>query len=36
MLKKHTQHQVAQSKGTNDWYASYDVEICLVDGVYST
>lgn len=35
LWKKHTKHQVAQNKGINEWYASYDVEICLVERVYS-
>jgi heme-degrading monooxygenase HmoA len=35
MWEKHTKHQVAQNKGINEWYASYDVEICLVERVYS-
>ena len=35
LWKEHTKHQVAQAKGINEWYASYDVEICLVERVYS-
>ncbi|MDB4066513.1 hypothetical protein N9525_01080 [Flavobacteriaceae bacterium] len=35
LWKEHTKHQVTQAKGINEWYASYDVEICLVERVYS-
>ena len=35
LWKEHTKHQVAQANGINEWYASYDVEICLVERVYS-
>jgi len=35
LWKEHTKYQVTQAKGINEWYASYDVEICLVERVYS-
>lgn len=33
--KENIQHQAAQVKGIEDWYASYEVEICQVQRKYS-
>jgi heme-degrading monooxygenase HmoA len=33
--KAHAEHQLAQQKGINEWYAWYKVRICKVEREYS-
>lgn len=33
--KNNLEHKKAQNKGINDWYATYEIEICLVERCYS-
>ena len=32
--KENIEHKEAQARGINEWYASYEIEICLVERRY--